>query len=165
MTDRLEPKLVSIGSISAASLLIAGFPDRVEALTAVVPTTDTGSSTGLIRERFSMPAPGDVRAVLAAMATKGGDKAALGRLFEYRFRAEHLPELSGIAMVRAIHLCRKHVHLKCAWRIFHSSIVPPEYACADNQYDSSQDEYRAEREKVKECAPKHGTGKHAEAVA
>ena len=98
MTEVRKPKLVSIGSISAASLLISGFENQQEHITAIVPTTDTGSSTGLIRERFSMPAPGDIRAVLAAMGTEGEDKATLGRLFEYRFRADHLPELGNMAL-------------------------------------------------------------------
>ena len=98
MTKRLKPKLVSIGSISAASLLIKGFQDQPEHITAIVPTTDTGSSTGIIRERFSMPAPGDVRAVLAAMGSKEGDKATVRRLFEYRFRSEHLSELGNMAL-------------------------------------------------------------------
>jgi len=98
MAKRLRPKLVCIGSISAASLLVKGFPDQTEHITAIVPTTDTGSSTGIIRERFSMPAPGDVRAVLAAMGAKAGDKATLGRLFEYRFKPQHLAELSNMAL-------------------------------------------------------------------
>lgn len=98
MTKRLRPNLVSIGSISAASLLINCFKDQTECITAIVPTTDTGSGTGIIRERFSMPAPGDMRAVLAAMSSKEGDKATLGRLFEYRFRPQHLAELSNMAL-------------------------------------------------------------------
>jgi len=98
MTKRLKPKLVSIGSISAASLLIKGFQDQPEHITAIVSTTDTGSSTGIIRERFSMPAPGDVRAVLAAMGKKEGGKATLRRLFEYRFSSEHPSELSNMAL-------------------------------------------------------------------
>jgi len=98
MTERPTPKLVSIGSISVTSLLIEGFKDHPEDITAIVPTTDTGSSTGIIRERFSMPAPGDVRAVLAALGEKQGDKATLGRLLQYRFRSEHFAELHNMAL-------------------------------------------------------------------
>ena len=93
-----KPKIVSIGSISAASLLINGFPDQVENLTAIVPTTDTGSSTGIIRKKFSLPAPGDVRAVLSAMGDNKGPRAILKRLFEYRLKPEHFVELDNLAL-------------------------------------------------------------------
>jgi len=94
---KTNPKLVSIGSISSASLLINGFYHQRENLTAVVSTTDTGSSTGIIRKKFSMPAPGDVRAVLAAMGEAKGSQNWLKKLFEYRFKPEHLSELPNTA--------------------------------------------------------------------
>ena len=72
MSKHKDLKLVTIGSVSAASLLIKSFPECKGNLTAIVPTTDTGSSTGIIRKIFSLPAPGDVRAVLAAMADEKG---------------------------------------------------------------------------------------------
>ena len=80
VTNKPTPKLMSIGSVSAASLLINGFYNQRENLTAVVPTTDTGSSTGIIRKKFSMPAPGDVRAVLAAMGEDEGSQSLLKKL-------------------------------------------------------------------------------------
>jgi len=91
-------KLVSIGSISAASLLINGFPECKGNLTAIVPTTDTGSSTGIIRNFFSLPAPGDVRAVLAAMADEKGSPAILKKLFDYRFNNRQFKALPNMAL-------------------------------------------------------------------
>ncbi len=91
-------KLVSIGSISAASLLIKGFPECKGNLTAIVPTTDTGSSTGIIRKFFSLPAPGDVRAVLAAMADEKGSPAILKKLFDYRFNKRQFKALPNMAL-------------------------------------------------------------------
>lgn len=91
-------KLVSIGSIAAASLLANAFADQRGHLAAIVPVTDTGSSTGIIRDRFALPAPGDVRAVLAAMGEDAGEKALLKELFEYRLREEEFPELKHMAL-------------------------------------------------------------------
>jgi uncharacterized cofD-like protein len=91
-------KFVSIGSISAASLLINGFPECKGSLTAIVPTTDTGSSTGTIRKNFSLPAPGDVRAVLAAMADEKGRPAILKKLFDYRFNISQFKALNKMAL-------------------------------------------------------------------
>jgi uncharacterized cofD-like protein len=96
--NRPRPKIVSIGSVSAASLLINGFRDQIENLTAIVPTTDTGSSTGIIRKKFSLPAPGDVRAVLSAMGDNKDHQATLKKLFEYRFKSEHFVELGNMAL-------------------------------------------------------------------
>ncbi|HNU71490.1 MAG TPA: YvcK family protein [Thermodesulfobacteriota bacterium] len=94
-----SPHIVSVGSISTASLLIDGLKDCGPYLTAVVPTTDTGSSTGLIRERFGMPAPGDVRAVLSAFAAvEDGQCRLLRDLFEYRLPVDRVPEMNSMAL-------------------------------------------------------------------
>ena len=98
VANKPRPKLVSIGSISAASLLINGFDDQGENITAIVPTTDTGSSTGIIRNKFSMPAPGDVRAVLVAMGSNEGERAVLKKLFEYRLKPGQFLELNNMAL-------------------------------------------------------------------
>ncbi len=84
--------------MSAASLLIKGFPECKGSLTAIVPTTDTGSSTGIIRKIFSLPAPGDVRAVLAAMADEKGSPAILRKLFDYRFNKRQFKALPNMAL-------------------------------------------------------------------
>ncbi len=91
--------LVSIGSISAARILAVGFRDQREHVTAIVPVTDTGSSTGVVRERFGMPAPGDVRAVLAALGDDENERSGLLKdLVQYRFSADRFPELGNIAL-------------------------------------------------------------------
>jgi conserved hypothetical protein, cofD-related len=98
MSTHKSLKLVSIGSVSAASLLIKSFPECKGNLTAIVPTTDTGSSTGIIRNFFSLPAPGDVRAVLAAMADEKGSPAILKKLFDYRFNKSQFKALPNMAL-------------------------------------------------------------------
>lgn len=98
MNEKL-PRLVSIGSISAASLLIEGFRNQQLHITAIVPTTDTGSSTGVIRDWFFMPAPGDVRAVLTTLGDETDDRSRLlKQLFEYRLRATRFPEMHNMAV-------------------------------------------------------------------
>ena len=98
MSKHKDLKLVSIGSISAASLLINSFPECKGNIIAIVPTTDTGSSTGIIRKNFFLPAPGDVRAVMAAMAEKKGSPAILKKLFDYRFNKSQFKALSNMAL-------------------------------------------------------------------
>ena len=51
--------------------------------TAVVATADDGGSTGRLRSAMDMPAPGDVRRCLVAMA--GIEQHPLGKALEYRF--------------------------------------------------------------------------------
>ena len=51
--------------------------------TAVVATDDDSGSTGRLRESMEMPAPGDVRRCLTAIA--GAESDPLGQAFEYRF--------------------------------------------------------------------------------
>jgi uncharacterized cofD-like protein len=54
-------------------------------LTAVVTVTDDGGSSGRLRQEFGVPAPGDVRSCLVALAE---DDALLARLFSFRFPGE-----------------------------------------------------------------------------
>jgi uncharacterized cofD-like protein len=51
--------------------------------TAVVATADDGGSTGRLRSAMDMPAPGDLRRCLVAMA--GIEQHPLGKALEYRF--------------------------------------------------------------------------------
>jgi uncharacterized cofD-like protein len=62
-------------------------------LTAVIAVTDTGRSTGLARAIGSIPAPGDLRATIAAFATD----PLMSRLLQQRFSGAGLPQLEGMA--------------------------------------------------------------------
>ncbi|HWU36088.1 MAG TPA: gluconeogenesis factor YvcK family protein [Candidatus Acidoferrum sp.] len=79
------PRLVAIGGRSGPSLIVRGFRDSGWAVTALVATTDTGSSSGVIRDQFGLPAPGDIRSVLAAAANPRPGIEPLVDLFEFRF--------------------------------------------------------------------------------
>ena len=60
---------------------------RIASVTAVVTTTDDGGSSGRLRRDFGMPAPGDLRSCLTALAE---DESLVGQLFQHRFTTGEL---------------------------------------------------------------------------
>lgn len=92
------PNIVCIGSKSSAFLVFKGFPELKGKITAIVPVTDSGSSTGIIRENFLIPAPGDLRAIISLFSSLKGKEVILKKLFEYRFAPEKSKDLKGMAL-------------------------------------------------------------------
>lgn len=88
-----EFNVVAIGGGTGLSALLRGLKLQNINLTAIVTVADDGGSTGRIRNVFNMPAPGDIRNCLVALAD---DESLMGRLFHYRFDKEG-SELSGHA--------------------------------------------------------------------
>ena len=76
-----------------------GFQGAGWDVTALVATTDSGSSSGVIRDQFGVPAPGDIRAVLAAAAGPSPDQRVLADLLEFRF---HPLQDSSLATWRSV---------------------------------------------------------------
>jgi uncharacterized cofD-like protein len=79
--------VVAIGGGSGLSVLLRGLKHHVgtgglASLTAVVTVADDGGSSGRLRRDLRMPAPGDIRSCIVALAD---DEALLSRLFQYRF--------------------------------------------------------------------------------
>jgi uncharacterized cofD-like protein len=91
------PRIVSVGGRSSALLAIDATDGLSCRLTCVVEVTDSGSSTGIIRRHFGVPAPGDIRSALARLADPGEHIAPLRDLIEYRFRAQPGSDLDGMA--------------------------------------------------------------------
>lgn len=89
--------IVAIGGGSGPSLIARALSSELERFVAIVCTTDRGSSTGVCRELFRMPAPGDIRATLSTLAALSG-KQELSELMESRLRLEGLPELDNMAL-------------------------------------------------------------------
>ena len=85
---RTAPRVVCLGGGTGLSMILRGLK-RIGNVTAVVTTTDDGGSSGRLRRDFEMPAPGDVRHCLSALAE---DESLVGELFEHRFTRG---ELSG----------------------------------------------------------------------
>jgi uncharacterized cofD-like protein len=73
------------GGTGLANLLKGAKRLPLASLTAVVTVTDDGGSSGRLRQEFGVPAPGDVRSCLVALAE---DDALMARLFSFRFPGE-----------------------------------------------------------------------------
>jgi len=57
-------------------------PPAIAELSAVVTVSDDGGSSGRLRKELNLPAPGDIRNCIVALA---GEEDLLSRLFQYRF--------------------------------------------------------------------------------
>ncbi len=77
-----NPRIVLVGGGTGLSNLLTGLKKYSDNLTAIVTVTDTGKSSGKLREDFGMLPPGDIRNCLAALSTR---EESLKKLFQYRF--------------------------------------------------------------------------------
>jgi uncharacterized cofD-like protein len=85
--------IVSIGGGGGATQVLKAAQSFADRLTAIIAVTDTGRSTGLARAIGGIPAPGDLRATIAAFATD----PLMADLLQYRFGGDGLPQLEGMA--------------------------------------------------------------------
>jgi uncharacterized cofD-like protein len=83
---RRPVRVVCLGGGTGLSTILRGLK-HVASVTAVVTTTDDGGSSGRLRRDFDMPAPGDLRSCLAALAE---DESLVGQLFQHRFTTGEL---------------------------------------------------------------------------
>lgn len=90
-----RPSLVVVGGGGGVSQVLLGARPYFGDLTAVIAVTDTGRSTGTARAIATMPAPGDLRNTLAALARD--PDAPLARLMQHRFSSPQVPALDGMA--------------------------------------------------------------------
>ena len=84
--SRNRVRVVCLGGGTGLSMILRGLK-HIGSVTAVVTTTDDGGSSGRLRRDFGMPAPGDVRHCLSALAE---DESLVGQLFEHRFTSGEL---------------------------------------------------------------------------
>lgn len=82
-------RMVALGGGSGLPRVLAGLAggvrpedDRAVDVTAVVTTADDGGSSGALRRGYGVPAPGDVRNCLVALAA---GESPLASLFQHRF--------------------------------------------------------------------------------
>lgn len=78
----MKRKIVVLGGGTGSSTLLRGLKEFPVDLTAIVSVCDDGRSTGVLREEFSIPAVGDIRRVLIALAET---EPLVKELFNYRF--------------------------------------------------------------------------------
>lgn len=93
MGGQYKPKVVVLGGGTGMPVLLQGLKKYPLDLTAVVTVADDGGSTGKIRNTINVPAPGDIRNVIAALANVDED---LNELFQYRIKGN--TDLSGHAL-------------------------------------------------------------------
>ncbi len=76
------PRVVAVGGGTGLSTLLAGIKLFTSNITAIVTVTDTGGSSGRLRDEMDMLPPGDIRNCLVALADAG---PLIRDLFQYRF--------------------------------------------------------------------------------
>lgn len=79
----MKRNVVVLGGGTGSSTLLRGLKEFPVDLTAIVSVCDDGSSTGVLREEFNIPAVGDIRRVLVALSET---EPLVMELFNYRFR-------------------------------------------------------------------------------
>ncbi|MGP4105527.1 gluconeogenesis factor YvcK family protein [Virgibacillus sp. L01] len=82
MSDSQHPRVVVIGGGTGMPVLLRGLKNLPIHLTALVTVADDGGSTGRLRNEMSIPAPGDIRNVIAALSDA---EPMLLELFQHRF--------------------------------------------------------------------------------
>ncbi len=80
-------KVVALGGGTGLSSLLRGLktlvPEKIDDLSAIVTVADNGGSSGRLREEMNIPAPGDIRNCIVALAE---DEDILSKVFQYRFQ-------------------------------------------------------------------------------
>lgn len=84
------PKVVIIGGGTGLPVLLRGLKKYPIDITAIVTVADDGGSSGRLRKEMDIPAPGDIRNVLAAMSDV---EPFIEKMFQHRFT--EMNELSG----------------------------------------------------------------------
>ena len=88
-------KVVSIGGGLGAVQVMLGLKGHSAELTGIIAVTDTGRSTGIVREFAQIPAPGDIRNALATLSADSD--SLLARVMQHRIVAPGDPKLDGMA--------------------------------------------------------------------
>ncbi|ALX50382.1 gluconeogenesis factor YvcK family protein [Lentibacillus amyloliquefaciens] len=88
-----NPSVVVVGGGTGMPVLLRGLKDLPIDLTALVTVADDGGSTGRLRNEMAIPAPGDIRNVIAALSDA---EPMLLELFQHRFNVGN--GLSGHSM-------------------------------------------------------------------
>ena len=90
--DRL--KVLAIGGGTGLPIMLEGSKTYSKNLTAVVTVTDSGRSSGVLREEFGILPPGDARNCLVALSETEEEERELYQLFQYRFNRGSLEGMS-----------------------------------------------------------------------
>jgi uncharacterized cofD-like protein len=80
-------KIVVIGGGTGSFTILSGLKRYPAHLSAVVTMTDSGGSSGRLRDEFGILPPGDLRQCLLALTPDDYARATLKSLLEYRFKS------------------------------------------------------------------------------
>jgi len=78
------PRIVAIGGGTGLSTLLRGLKEHTSNLTAIVTVADDGGSSGVLREELGIPAVGDIRNCIVALADA---EPLMSEVLQYRFPA------------------------------------------------------------------------------
>ena len=87
-------KILAFGGGTGLPIALEGLKTYSEDLTAIVTVTDSGRSSGVIREEYGILPPGDVRNCLVALSATEEQEKDLYQLFQYRFNKGSLNGMS-----------------------------------------------------------------------
>jgi uncharacterized cofD-like protein len=76
------PRIVALGGGTGLSMLLRGLKEHTSNLTAIVTVADDGGSSGKLREQLGVPAVGDIRNCIVALADA---ESLMAELLQYRF--------------------------------------------------------------------------------
>ena len=88
------PRIVAIGGGTGLSTLLRGLKEHTSNLTAIVTVADDGGSSGVLREEFGIPAVGDIRNCIVALADA---EPLMSEVLQYRFPETEDGEIHGLA--------------------------------------------------------------------
>jgi uncharacterized cofD-like protein len=86
------PRIAVLGGGTGLSTLLRGLKQHTSNITAVVTVADDGGSSGRLRESLGIPAVGDIRNCIVALADA---EPLMGQLLQYRFPGEEIDSLAG----------------------------------------------------------------------
>jgi uncharacterized cofD-like protein len=87
------PRIVAIGGGTGLSALLRGLKEHTSNLTAVVTVADDGGSSGVLRKELGIPAVGDIRNCIVALADS---EPLMHELLQYRFPVGDPPDATGL---------------------------------------------------------------------
>ncbi|HEY5173007.1 MAG TPA: gluconeogenesis factor YvcK family protein [Acidimicrobiia bacterium] len=85
----MRPNIVALGGGHGLAVALGAIREYAGEITAVVSVADDGGSSGRLRRDLDVPAPGDLRRCLVALASDTGPWPAA---FEHRFRSGELAD-------------------------------------------------------------------------
>jgi uncharacterized cofD-like protein len=88
------PRIVAIGGGTGLSTLLRGLKEHTSNLTAIVTVADDGGSSGVLREELGIPAVGDIRNCIVALADA---EPLMSEVLQYRFPGSESGGANGLA--------------------------------------------------------------------